>query len=71
LIKHVFSNTQKMHQIIIIASVSQMLKTINPYEMNPVTSKKNDRIVITSIGSTIENRYFFDTFTPYTQAPYY
>jgi len=48
-----------------------MLKTINPYEMNPVTSKKNDRIVITSIGSTIENRYFFDTFTPYTQAPYY
>jgi hypothetical protein len=60
-----------MHQITIIASVSQMLKIINPYEMNPVTSKKNDRIVITSIDSTIENRYFFDTFTPYAQAPKY
>jgi hypothetical protein len=58
-----------MHQITMIAIANQTLKTIKPYEINPVTSKKIERIVIANIDSAIESRYFLDMFILFVYSP--
>lgn len=60
-----FINNQAIPQKKTIANVNQILKTIIPYEINPVTSKKRDMTKITDMDNAMKRGYRFDIFIPF------
>jgi hypothetical protein len=52
-----FINNQAIPQKKIITKVNQILKTIIPYEINPVTSKTKDRTNITNMDNAMKRKY--------------